>query len=182
MGRIRSSSLVARANGGFGNPALLICLVSLLSFFILALAIPYTVCSALADTSFSHHVSLNQVPGLPAQIELHTDDLHVERARALVTVDDRLLIIPLRSLGSGNYRGIFPSPKEKVTYQFQLVTEGNKARLTRTFRTAQSCGLMDVPSGPPSKAILMKQASALDESVELLTYLARMMEEGGSGK
>ena len=182
MGRTKSLSPAAKGIGAFGKRAS--SLHRLISIFISVLLLPAIIFSvrgaAAASAPFRQLISFSQVPGLPAQIEFHSDDLHIDRVRALLTIDDMLLVIPLKSLGAGVFRGIFPTPKSKLVYQFQVSRSDGKTELTKRVEARQSCTLEEqaARSAAKNKAALVREAVALDEQVELLSYLARMLEEG----
>lgn len=186
MVHIKSSSQVAKVSGAFGNARR-----QLLHFFLL-LPLFFSLFAFDFDDvfaegrDFQERVSLNPIPGLPGQIELTTENLRLERVRALLTIDDRLLVIPLRSEGKGAFRGIFPTPKKRMVFQFQLTYDGagGRTELSERMEVSQTCDVAERAADPSerSREDLVKQAAALDQEVELLTYVSRMLDEGREGR
>jgi hypothetical protein len=119
---------------------------------------------------FEQQIRLNAAPGLPAELRLTHPDLHIEKVRALLTIDNRFLVIPLRSLGGGEFSGQFPSPEKQVRYRFQFVRDNAKAELSPDFVAEQRCD----PAGDERNPLIQK-AIALDQDTEQIRFLSRLI-------
>ncbi|MFN8388736.1 MAG: hypothetical protein U0136_00435 [Bdellovibrionota bacterium] len=115
-----------------------------------------------ADETFEQEVHFNFTPGLTGELELNHPDLHIERVRALLTIDDRLLVIPLQSLGSGKFRGVFPTPSKQFRYQYQFFRDNHEVSLSNRYSVEQGCGPDFEARGAVGEAI------ELDQEIERL--------------
>ena len=129
------------------------------------------ICAAAADNvEFEQKVQLSFTPGLPGEILVTHPNLHIEKVRALISIDDKLIVIPLRSRGSGNFVGVFPSPRVALEYRLQFIDDNGEAALTEPFLVRQSCGPVVAAAGS-----LVPEAIELDQDIERLRYAGKFL-------
>lgn len=90
---------------------------------------------------FSQRVTLNPIWGLPSLLSLVVDDpKQITQARALMVIDGELLAVPLRyHEPSQAFRGIFPTPEQTLSFQFQLIFSSGKSALSAPLAVEPRC-------------------------------------------
>ncbi len=92
--------------------------------------------------AFRHDTSLATLPGLLGKVSFapreHLDRIH--QVRAFLLIDSQLLVVPLRFDATNEvFVGSFPTPKESLRYQFQLVYRNGKSLVSETFSIEPDC-------------------------------------------
>ena len=124
------------------------------------------------ESRFTHEMILDPVPGLPATVEVHTQDAPIESVRLLIVIDEELFVIPLRETSEHNFTANFPSPRRKVRYTFQFAAAESKTSLSQPYVREQTCA-PGTPSTGDGRGRLLSQAADLDTDSERLHFLTR---------
>lgn len=102
-----------------------------------------------AKLKFTAQVQLSPITQLPANITFVPEGDSggvISQVRAMLVLDDELLVIGLkedpqlqsRSQGP-EFRGVFPTPAQTLTYQFQITYKNGKAELTNRYEVSPEC-------------------------------------------
>lgn len=93
------------------------------------------------ELRFSHQVTLHSIPPLQSIITfVPADGEDLKTVRALLQLDGELLVVPLLSEpGAKSYRGTFPTPKESLSFEFQVISTNGATQLTRRFEVSPEC-------------------------------------------
>jgi hypothetical protein len=102
-----------------------------------------------ANLKFTAQVQLSPISQLPANITFVPEGdvgSSIDQVRAMLVLDGELLAIKLqkdsqpKTRNEGpEFRGVFPTPNETLTYQFQIMYKNGKAELTNRFETLPGC-------------------------------------------
>ena len=83
---------------------------------------------------FGHNLIINDSPGLPSRIIFTFQGGKPQIVRALIVLDERLLIVPLTYREqTKDFRGLFPTPQTSLQYQFQVLPADGKALMSNVF-------------------------------------------------
>lgn len=156
------------------NFSKLFCLISLVAIVSPALA---------ANLTFTAQVQLSPITKLPANITFVPEGEaggNIEQVRALLVLDGELLAIKLqkdlspetRNVGA-EFRGMFPSPSETLTYQFQIISKGGKTELTNRFEVSPSCADYQITEEMDRETKILTLAQQQKKRLEIARDLLR---------
>jgi hypothetical protein len=127
---------------------------------------------AIGSVVFRHQILFNSTPGLLSLITGSLDEFTPNtKVRALLTIDGQLLVVPLRYVPEAKvFRGSFPTPRDIVTYRFQISSDNGKVLLSQNYRSEPRCDLQTaIKDGDykafPDQADLLRQAAAYEDRV-----------------
>jgi len=97
--------------------------------------------AAADELRFSHHITLHPVPSLASVVSfVPGEGEELSAVRALLLLDGELLSVPLiPEAGAKSYRGTFPTPKQSLSYRFQIVKQNGGARLSQSYVIKPEC-------------------------------------------
>ena len=137
-----------------------------------------------SNLAFTAQVQLSPIVQLPANITFVPEGdsgVDIEQVRALLVLDGELLAIKLqkdmqpgsRSAGP-EFRGMFPSPNETLTYQFQIISKGGKAELTNRFEVSPSCSDYQITEDLDRETKILLLAQQQKKRLEIARDLLRL--------
>ncbi len=128
----------------------------------------------------NHQVTISPYPGLPSKITVLRVPESVLEMRALLVLDGALAVLPLRlTADAGNLEVSFPTPRDTLSYQFQVVSKrgAGEAWMSEMYAVDPKCvevsseTALSAANHFPSQAELLKKAVELDKEVETLKYV-----------
>lgn len=125
--------------------------------------------------SFTHEMMLDPVPGLPSTVAVRIQNPKIVKVRLHIVVDEELFVVPLQGAAETEFTATFPSPKEKVRYSFQFVSEDEKTAMSQPYLRRQTCAQTSDPS-TDVRSKLVAQATELETISEQLMYLTQSIE------
>ena len=124
-------------------------------------------------SAFSQSVRLNPFPPLPSQVSFAPRDFgQVERVRVLLQLDEVFYAVPLTVQESSQaYRGVFPTPRHSLSYQFQVFLRDGWSALTQRFVVEPKCEGKNF-NLPEDEASLVREAMLAQLQERQAAYIA----------
>lgn len=121
-----------------------------------------------AEPELSHNIVVHPLSGLPSAITLAVKNFKVSKARVFLVVDGELLVLNLEHFNVADvFHANFPSPKNTLSYQFQLVDFDGKVFMSDNFKAKLQCKTNEVEKLFKNSSVSDWQEKLLREAVEL---------------
>ena len=101
--------------------------------------------SPASAPDFRHRLLLNAVPGLSGEIRFLAPTADDAIVRALLTLDGKLLALPLKKERNSERSGSFPTPFKSLDYQFQI-SDATGSRLSPRYTANPRCAPSPTPA------------------------------------